>query len=132
MVPLDLVTARLRPMSLSQLHSIMGAFLWACGAVERQLGEYRNAAFYRPGESWEKLVEHLVGFYEGLGFGFRASAAKFNKEVGRASAFVLFVSEVQSHFPREFQHHTQSLGALSSAISKVLTAIKKSDQTRGA
>jgi len=84
-------------------------------AAERSLGQLSDPDYtLSEGDAWKVWIRRLVGLLESRGI---AATARHHTDE-RQSPFVLFVSSLHASLPQEFRRHTQSLEALSRAISR--------------
>ncbi|WP_262299652.1 hypothetical protein [Microvirga sesbaniae] len=119
----DWCEQRLRDFSVDQMVHTMTAFVIACDQAAREMGSYSDGRYYRPGESWERLIKNLTFFW--LDLGMVVTAAKRSDPDKPPSPFVAFASDLQAQFPPDFRRSTQSLEALESNLSKIVPRAKE-------
>jgi hypothetical protein len=100
------------------LHDLLASLEVACNAALKELSESRS--FKKEGDAWGSWIRRLNRIMEnnGLPADVRKDAGNKSKS-DKHSPFTLLVGELQSCLPVKARRHTQSLGALATAIARV-------------
>jgi hypothetical protein len=99
----------------------MGVCAPAFAKTRKHITEVSQKGF-AEGRAWNNLVWRLSLFAEERQLPFRISKSD---DRSKASAFVLFIQELQHSFPARFRRHHASLAALAQAISVARRDIKR-------
>lgn len=109
-------------LALGEIEPALVGLILAAERVVNSVGKIETTA---PTLSWQWLVGNLADFAGNCGM--KVTASKGNN----TSPFVIFVDAVQATFPRPYRRGTQSIEALSKAISPALTQWRLGTNKRG-